>query len=72
MIISTSHDIDGDGKSCVNAVSRVVDFVFCDRNCKIKFKTKGLKSKFFMISSEAEFLNLVCRLDHDISVSIVF
>ena len=50
----------------------MVDFVFCGRNCKIKFKTKSLKSKFYTVSSETEFLILVYRLDHRITTSTDF
>ena len=46
------------------AMDRVVEFVFCDINCKIKFKSKT--NKFYSFSSEIEFLNLVDRLDNEL------
>ena len=45
------------------AIKRVVDFVFCDLNCKLKFKSKS--DKFFKFNSIIEFFNLVNRLDQD-------
>ena len=52
------------------AVNRVVDFVFADLNCKIKFKSR--ENKFYTINSEQEFLNLVYRLDEQLTVSDTF
>ena len=48
-------------------MGRVVDFVFCDVNCKMKFKSK--ENKFYTFSSANEFLNLVERLDNDLCYS---
>ena len=52
------------------AVHRVVDFAFSDKNCKIKFKSRD--NKFFTINSEKEFLNLVNKLDQELSLSDAF
>ena len=49
------------------ATDRVVDYVFCDQNCKLKFKSK--KNKFYTFSSESEFLMIVARLDHQLCAS---
>ena len=52
------------------AAHRVVDFVFCDQNCKIKLKTK--QNKFYTVSSRNELLNLVNRLDNEMTYSATF
>ena len=52
------------------SVNRVVDFVFSDLNCKIKFKSKD--NKFFSVSSKQEFLGLVHRLDNELTLSEEF
>ena len=54
----------------VVAVNRIVDFAFCDKNCKIKFKSKN--DKFYTVSSEIEFLNLITQLDHEVIGSDFF
>ena len=51
------EEING-GEGGDMAVTRIVDFVFCDINCKLKLKSKA--NKFYMFSSEVEFLNIVC------------
>ena len=51
----------------VATAHRIVDFVYCDKNCKIKFKSK--MDRFYTISSELEFLNLIQKLDHFLSDS---
>lgn len=64
-IKSATDDVDA--KPNLFAVGRVVDFAYADKNCKIKFKVK--KGKFFTVSSEDEFLNLVNRLDLELTLS---
>ena len=59
--------ITDDGEPTVVAVNRVVDFAFCDKNCKIKFKS--MSDRFYTVSSENEFLKLVNQLDQDLTVS---
>ena len=41
--------------------TRVVDFVLCDLNCKLKVKSKS--NKFYAFNSEQEFLTIISRLD---------
>ena len=52
------------------SVHRIVDFVFCDKNCKVKFKSKD--NKFFTISSQNEFFKLIQELDHNLMDSASF
>jgi hypothetical protein len=61
---------DENGHPMNMAVNRVVDFVFSDLNCKIKFKSK--ENRFYGISSEHEFLRLVDRLDEKLTASVDF
>ena len=50
------------------AIERVVDYVFCDQNCKLKLKSKS--NKFYTFSSELELLMIVARMDHELCASI--
>ena len=50
------------------SIDRVVDFVFVDKNCKIKMRTKS--GKFYGFNSCLEFLNLISWLDSDEALEI--
>ena len=51
-------------------MKKVIKFVFCDVNCKLKVCT--VSEKFFGFSSEMEFLNIVSRLENDATLSEEF
>ena len=54
----------------LSAVSKVVDFVLADKNCKIKFKSKT--NWFYAVNSKYEFWAQVNRLDNELTLSKVF
>ena len=49
---------------------QVVDFVFCDENCRMKIFSKS--KRFFAFNSEYEFLTTVYRLDQEANYSEIF
>ena len=70
-VLSFARDeINGGKGDDMAAVTKIVDFAFCDINCKLKFKSR-LK-KIFMFSSADEFLKIVYRLNHEICSSDKF
>ena len=57
------NEVDGEPTS--RAAERVVDFVFADKNCKIKFKSHA--GRYYTVNSELESLSLVSRLDDSLT-----
>ena len=62
------HEVDGEPTS--RAAERVVDFVFADKNCKIKFKSHA--GRYYTVNSEQEFFSLVSRLDDSLTLAVAF
>ena len=64
------EEISGGKGDDMAAVTKIVDYAFCDINCKLKFKSR--LNKFDMFSSAGEFLKVVYRLNHEICSSDKF
>ena len=64
------EEINGGKGDDMAAVKKIVDFAFCDINCKLQFKSR--LNKFYMFSSSDEFLEIVYRLNHEICSSDKF
>ena len=52
------------------SVSKIVDFAFADRNCKLRFKASN--NNFYGFSSCVEFLQLVNRLGAELFMDVAF
>ena len=60
-------DYANDHVSIDPMAKELVEFVFCDENCKMKIFSKS--KRFFPFSSESEFLSILNRLDNETNYS---
>ena len=54
------------GDHC-EAISRSLNFVFCDLNCRLKVKSKN--NRFYSFKSEEEFYGIILKIDADLTFS---